>query len=223
MRVLGWILGIIVVIGLAGYAAFHYLGPRFVGHIAGTILDTEVSLHGVSISKGMLRLHAMEVRNPNGFPDAYALTTQSVRVTLPTKDEQSDAAVIEGVFIKNAHIYIDERPSPQQNNWALLIQNAKKSATESSGRPGTLKIQRILLENATIHVRDASGQERILPALEKLEPAPLSIQLENINIAQIVAYVMSQILEQSLASIPAIEQPEEVHDVEEKLNEQAAQ
>jgi len=209
MRVLGWIFGIIIIIGLAGYAAFHYLGPRFVAHIAGTILDTEVTLQGVSINQGMLRLHAMEVRNPDGFPDAYALTSQSVRVTLPKKEDSSAAAVIEGVFVRNAHIYIDERPSPQQNNWALLIQNAKKSAAESSGKPGTLRIDRILLENATIHIRSATGEESILPAIERLEPASISVTLENINIAQIVAHVMSQILDESLAAIPAPEPPVE--------------
>ncbi len=170
MKIVGWILGI-VVLALVGVAIFLVLNSGglvkdAIEKYGSQYLDTDVSVSRVNLSlaEGSAEILGLNIDNPQGFDAGSAFRLGQIKVVLDPSQISADLIVLKEVVVDGAQVAAQVRG--KDTNLQGLMDNLnenlgpEESAPEEEAAPGPkLIIDRFQFSNARTAVdSDLAGQ-----------------------------------------------------------------
>jgi len=169
MKIIGWILGF-VVLALVAVGVFVFLKSEdlvgdAIGKYGSQYLETDVSVSQVnlSLSEGSAEILGLEIGNPRGFGGGNAFSLAQIKVVLEAQQISPDLIVLETVIVDGAEIGAvvrgkDTNIQALQNNLDRNVGTAESAPAEEEVGP-KLIIDRFRFTNATASVdSDLAGQ-----------------------------------------------------------------
>lgn len=130
---------------IIGFAAFIWLVKvPILSHYFSEKLGLFVSIEWVSIWPNESTFRGLKIHNPKGFHPNFALEIQEVRVDYHLKTFFAKPSIIDQISCEHLLLNVD------QNNWDVLLQSAKGE--------GSLRVNKLVLSDLTIHYTDRGGQ-----------------------------------------------------------------
>ncbi|NOX51745.1 MAG: hypothetical protein GXP16_14605 [Gammaproteobacteria bacterium] len=160
MKMIGWIVGIVLVAIAAGigYLVFNsgsliksgveQIGPDYLG------ADVKVGNVKLELTDGFAQIQNLQIGNPAGYEGPYAMKLNEVRVTLDIANTNNDLVVIKKMVIDGASIAAIAKG--QRTNFQQLMDNVDKamdssdSSTTSSTNETKFIVDQFVFTNAQV-------------------------------------------------------------------------
>ena len=169
MKVIGWIVGIVVLVlvalGVFVYLKSEDLVARGIETYGSRYLETDVSVSQVNLSltEGSGEILGLDIGNPSGFGSGSAFALGQIKIVLDPQQTSSELIVLKEVIVDAAQVGAVVRG--KRSNLQTLLDNLNRNvggeaATDAAQPAGPkLIVERFRFSNATASVdSDIAGQ-----------------------------------------------------------------
>ncbi len=222
MKKLAMIGGVILVLIVAGVVFLYLSLNRVIRSAVETygpeVTKSEITLGGINVSplSGEAQLSNLVVGNPPGFKTPSAFKLGAMRVSLEVGSVLSDTIAIREIIISAPEITYELGPGG--SNIAVLQKNVQEftggggkdgsGSPEAAGGGKKVTIDRLLVENATLHVSAAilKGEAITLP-LPNIEMKDIGKEKggQGASLATVVEKVLKEINRSAAKAVAKID------------------
>lgn len=204
-RVIAILLGILILLGAAGYLAYAN-SNLILAQIISRKAHLPVTIKKVNYGKDSFVIHELQLANPKEARLPTALKIETIQIDAPYRQYFEDPIVIDQIQVNNSYVNIQIYNKDQtEGNWHTIIQymSEDRNSPLSVERPALIK--KLVLTNIQIDLILADGSMHHLSPIQRLEFDNVSsergIPIEEIS-EIIVQKMMGQIfIEKGLKAI----------------------
>ncbi len=196
------VLGLVAAIGAGVYVYMNKdtLIAKVIEEALEYILQVDVSLASakLDIQGSRIDLYDLAISNPEGFkqPEAFSFTHATVDIDLASL--RTDIPALNLLSMKEPKITLEHAAGG--SNFDKLIANAARLESQEETEPMDVKIDKIIVENATVTVSAPILPKAITLKLARLELNNIGTEDGTISASKAIKILLSAILKESLKS-----------------------
>ena len=168
-KLIGILLAIIIILGVAGYVAYVN-SALILAQIISHKTQVPVTIKKVEFSKKSFTIHELQMSNSKEARLPTALKVEMIKVNSPYRQYFEDPIFIDQILVSNVYVNIQIYDKEQtKGNWHTIMNNMEEEHNSplSVERPAIIK--KLILTNIQIDLILSDGSIRHLSPIDRLE------------------------------------------------------
>lgn len=168
-KLIGIIVGILILVGVLGYLTLRFSAP-ILANIISHKTHTPVSIQSIDWKKESFTIHDISIGNPPKARFPTALRVQTIDVQAPYKQYFEDPILIDLIHLNNVYVNIQVYNKEQtEGNWQTLIANMSEDHKSPLTVERHASIKKLVLTNIQIDLILSDGKLHKLSPIDRLE------------------------------------------------------
>lgn len=168
-KLIGILLAIIIILGVAGYVAYVN-SALILAQIISHKTQVPVTIKKVEFSKKSFTIHELQMSNSKEARLPTALKVEMIKVNSPYRQYFEDPIFIDQILVSNVYVNIQIYDKEQtKGNWHTIMNNMEEEHNSplSVERPAIIK--KLILTNIQIDLILSDGSIHHLSPIDRLE------------------------------------------------------
>ncbi len=168
-KLIGILLGIIIVIALAAYLAYAN-SPLILARVISHKTQVPVTIKNIDFQNDAFTIQQLQMGNPKEARLPTSLKVETITINSPYRQYFDDPIVIDQIYVNNVYVNIQLYNKDQtEGNWQTIMKNM----AEDHGSPLSIErpaiIKKLILTNIQIDLILSDGSVHNLSPIARLE------------------------------------------------------